>query len=214
MTGNEKAQPNRNRWQEAAGGELQILVLHSLYLSVAPIDGGMQWCALVRGAAEDPLWTEEKQFTYFATEEEAKQHCEETAKRLLCDDLVSLDSEVAKLQPPTEIPEQYHLLKANTQADHLALWWRPDASGYTTKLEEAGVYREQDALRYAGPDTVAVLVEHAYEQACTVVPVDSARRWFPPLPKQMRKPTRCAGCHLFIRRDAWLCSRCIKKGVQ
>lgn len=85
-----KRELTRNRWQEDAGGALQILVLHSLYLSVAPIDGGLQWCALVRGAADDPLWTEEKQFTYFATEEEAKQHCEETAKRLLCDDLVSL----------------------------------------------------------------------------------------------------------------------------
>ncbi len=85
-----KRELTRNRWQEDAGGELQILVLHSLYLSVAPIDGGLQWCALVRGHTNDPLWTEEKQFTYFATEEEAKQHCEETAKRILCEDIVTL----------------------------------------------------------------------------------------------------------------------------
>lgn len=115
------------------------------------------------------------------------------------------------LPDPLQRRQKYYLLSTKGHADHLALWWRPMASGYTTNLDQAGIYEEDAAFRYAGGDTVAVRYEDARGLARPVVSFADASGWFPARPKVKQKPTRCASCPRFVRRDGWLCSACMDK---
>lgn len=38
---------------------------------------------------------------------------------------------------------------------HHALWWRPDAAGYTSNVLEAGIYTKAEADRYSSADSSA-----------------------------------------------------------
>lgn len=40
------------------------------------------------------------------------------------------------------------LLYSVSHSKEFALWWKPDARGYTTNLEDAGRYTEADAKRH------------------------------------------------------------------
>ncbi len=65
-------------------GQRWVVTLPTLTLSVNPIDGGLQWSALVEVPNGADLCE------YFATHEEAKQYCVEKARELLEKDLKSL----------------------------------------------------------------------------------------------------------------------------
>lgn len=65
-------------------GQRWVVTLPTLTLSVNPIDGGLQWSALVEVPNGADLCE------YFATHEEAKQYCVEKARELLQKDLKSL----------------------------------------------------------------------------------------------------------------------------
>ena len=70
--------------------------------------------------------------------------------------------------------EYYILSLKHSPRDGLCVWWRPDNSGYTTKLEEAGRYtlEQIDAQRdyYDNNKTTrAVLVGFAGNLSHTVV---------------------------------------------
>lgn len=107
----------------------------------------------------------------------------------------------------SENPKKYYLLRSHTQADYLALWWRPDAAGYTTQLEEAGLYDEETARKYRAQETIPVPIEEAQKLASLSVPVDRVRHLFPPVAKPSGRE-RCAHCPRFIKRGGWLCRAC------
>jgi len=68
----------------------------------------------------------------------------------------------------------YYIWDQRASGDH-ALWWRPDCSGYTTNLAEAGLYVEAEARdieRRRGTD-VAVPIDVA--MSCIVELVDLNR---------------------------------------
>lgn len=47
-------------------------------------------------------------------------------------------------------------------SDQWRAWWRPDASGYTDDLFQAGIYSAKDALRkvnHCGPEKRILIVE-------------------------------------------------------
>jgi len=84
-------------WWEPMEGQRWVVTLPTLTLSVEPIDGGLQWSALVEVPNGADLCE------YFATHEEAKKYCVEKARELLRQDLKSLgggvQAEPAEVKP-------------------------------------------------------------------------------------------------------------------
>lgn len=67
---------------------------------------------------------------------------------------------------------EYYLLKADTIHADRCTWWRPDSQGYTTNLDEAGLYTEAKARsweRSSGQSTIAVHRSEARKAAIPTV---------------------------------------------
>lgn len=63
---------------------------------------------------------------------------------------------------------KFYILDARSGVGNCALFWRPKGAGYTTQLEEAGLYDEEDARSHR-PTDVAISEEMA--AACSVTHV-------------------------------------------
>ncbi|MCR9245647.1 MAG: hypothetical protein NXI31_11495 [bacterium] len=59
----------------------------------------------------------------------------------------ALADQVAASVEPTD--DQWMIFDWSGGGSDQAFWWRPNASGYTTNLREAGVYTREDAERWA-----------------------------------------------------------------
>lgn len=83
----------------------------------------------------------------------------------------------------------YILCRESPQGDD-ALWWRPKGSGYTVRVDDAGLYTEEEAARIErirGTD-IAVPADVVREAAVRVVPVGSVAQYNEPtLAKRPRK---------------------------
>lgn len=75
-------------------------------------------------------------------------------------------------------PDGFYLFSAAHSRGDILLWWRPDARGYTVRLDDAGIYTAERAKVHCEPsdgDTVAVPVAVAVRESARVV-LDSARK--------------------------------------
>lgn len=73
---------------------------------------------------------------------------------------------------------KYYIQDTLACVGNCALWWRPKSEGYTTQLEEAGEYEEEEALRIErsrGSDR-AIPVEVAKHASVTHVRVERLDR--------------------------------------
>lgn len=73
--------------------------------------------------------------------------------------------------------EMYYLLSTKWSRGECLAWWRPERSGYTHSLDEAGVYDETEAKELHGPEEGVVAVSVATARglsACVVL--DSNRK--------------------------------------
>jgi len=71
-------------------------------------------------------------------------------------------------------PKRFYILDTRTIVGNCGLWWRPDGSGYTTELSEAGLYSEEYARSRRDTD-LAVPEEIAKASTVTHVRVDTLR---------------------------------------
>lgn len=69
----------------------------------------------------------------------------------------------------------FYILDARTIVGNCALWWRPNGAGYTTQLEEAGLYEEADAKNGRRETDIAVPEEIAKKCAVTHVRMERLR---------------------------------------
>jgi len=70
--------------------------------------------------------------------------------------------------------ERFYIIDTRQIVGNCALFWCPDGAGYTTQLEEAGLYSEADARSHRETDlAVAASVARAF--AVTHVRVDRLR---------------------------------------
>jgi hypothetical protein len=106
--------------------------------------------------------------------------------------------------------------EANEPRDHLircaggeqrddCLWWRPERSGYTAFVDEAGRYTrtEAEAQQRSRPDKdVAVLASEALAAARSVVRRERLHWTPPPAPRRVRRPERCGVCAKFMPADS------------
>lgn len=81
--------------------------------------------------------------------------------------------------PGSQHAEARWLLFCAKEAGHgeVCLWWGPNSCGYTTDLDAAGRYTDEDARRYSaasyGGSVVAVLAAELEERARRVVPLNT-----------------------------------------
>jgi hypothetical protein len=106
----------------------------------------------------------------------------------------------------------FYILDTRQVVGNEALWWGPDRSGYTTNLEKAGLYTgaEITGLRITDipvPRDVALSLSHPSVNSDKLASAGYRR------PKERYRPWRCAICPRFIRRDGWLCQRCVDAGL-
>ncbi len=64
--------------------------------------------------------------------------------------------------------EMFYILDSRSCVGNCALWWRPKGAGYTTQLEEAGLYTEKEAKSHRGTD---VAIPESMAKACSVTHV-------------------------------------------
>ena len=107
---------------------------------------------------------------------------------------------------------KYFILDSRSIIGNEALWWRPDSQGYTTNLNEAGVYDESWVKKGLRSTDIPVPVEVARKLAHSSVNADKLAQAGYRKPKEKRMPLRqhCAKCARFIRPahpDA-VCFRC------
>jgi hypothetical protein len=60
---------------------------------------------------------------------------------------------------------KFYILDARSIVGNCALFWRPDGAGYTTQLDDAGLYDEADAKSHR--ETDVAIPEHM-AKACAV----------------------------------------------
>lgn len=70
---------------------------------------------------------------------------------------------------------KFYILDARTVVGNCALWWCPNGSGYTTQLEEAGLYEEADAKERRRDTDIAIPEEIAKKCAVSHVRVERLR---------------------------------------
>jgi len=70
--------------------------------------------------------------------------------------------------------KRFYILDTRQIVGNCALWWCPNGAGYTTQLEEAGLFSEADAKSHRETD-VAVPEEMAKACSVTHVRVDRLR---------------------------------------
>ena len=71
--------------------------------------------------------------------------------------------------------QRFYILDVRTIVGNCALWWAPDGQGYTTQLEEAGLYSEEEARSHRLTD-VAIPEEMARRCSVTHVRVERLRK--------------------------------------
>jgi hypothetical protein len=68
----------------------------------------------------------------------------------------------------------YYLIDMRSTVGNCALFWRPHGNGYTTQLEEAGLYTLEEAASHR-PTDVPVHKDHVAKAAVTHVRLDRLR---------------------------------------
>ena len=68
----------------------------------------------------------------------------------------------------------YYIIDMRSPVGNCALFWRPNNSGYTTQLEEAGLYTREEATSHRDTD-VAVHKDAVAKAVVTHVRVDMLR---------------------------------------
>lgn len=110
---------------------------------------------------------------------------------------------------PADPAEKFFILDTRQIVGNCAMFWRPDGAGYTCDINEAGLY---DKTRSDRDTDIYVPVKEARAMAVTHVRVEPLKRagyWSKP-PERPKGPQRCASCPRFVRRDGWLCKRCLQ----
>lgn len=81
--------------------------------------------------------------------------------------------------------DRFYILDTRQVVGNCALWWCPNGNGYTTQLEEAGLYSEEETRGHRDTD---VAVPEAVAKACAVthVRLDRLRESFDVKPKPAR----------------------------
>lgn len=123
------------------------------------------------------------------------------------------------------VPAQFYILSLKWSQGDMLTWWRPNSSGYTWFLHEAGVYSEVEA-RARSWEREAIAVPVAQANALAVQVIGGSKRAQvleaaaaagfvlspePPPVKPARK--RCVGCAKFVDRYVDFCLDCIIKQV-
>ena len=88
---------------------------------------------------------------------------------------------------PIDEKASYYIQDTRVVVGYCALWWRPDSSGYTCDLLDAGVYPGSHAKGKRDTD-VFWLVEDIRRQMLVHVRVDCLRKL---TPKRRLKTARC-----------------------
>lgn len=102
------------------------------------------------------------------TQEEARAMCLADARELHAALAVWLAEQDTKAQKPP----MFYLRHTRETPQGRALWWRPERCGYTTIVEMAGIYSEEEAMRLVNGnsgDTEAVPVALVAKSSQTVV---------------------------------------------
>jgi hypothetical protein len=92
---------------------------------------------------------------------------------------------------------KFYILDTRTIVGNEALWWRPDSAGYTTNLDEAGQYTEEQT-KGLRPTDIPVPVEKAQKLAHRSVNADLLATHGYKKPKEKRAPQHCSVCKKFI----------------
>jgi hypothetical protein len=101
----------------------------------------------------------------------------------------------------------FYILDTRQIIGNEALWWCPNRAGYTTNLDEAGQYTEEQT-KGLRPTDIPVPVEVAKRLAHASVFSDHLLAEGFKKPKEPYRPTRCAWCPRFVSRHSWLCRKC------
>ena len=74
--------------------------------------------------------------------------------------------------------EGFYILSTKYSEGNYLTWWCPNNAGYTTRLDDAGVYTAEEVKAYPGyynngEDTEAILVSEVHKHVVRVVSMDS-----------------------------------------
>lgn len=114
------------------------------------------------------------------------------------------------LAQTTPTGKKYVILDSRQIVGNCALFWRPDGAGYTSDLNDAGLYDKTEGRRETD---IYVPIEAARSMAVTHVRVEPLKRagYWPKPPVIKRETQRCEGCSRFVKRGGWLCPKCHEK---
>lgn len=101
----------------------------------------------------------------------------------------------------------FYILDTRQIIGNEALWWGPNRSGYTTNLDAAGQYDENQTKGLRSTD-IPVPVEVAKRLAHASVFSDLLASEGFKKPREKRQPCRCGGCSRFVSQEVWLCRKC------